>query len=71
MFREEDVADACREMTDSTRHLVGWTRNNARQEQRVKPDVETNPLAEVDQEEGATWNEHVPQGIPLRASTCA
>jgi hypothetical protein len=48
MLTEEQRADAYREMTDSTRHLVRWTRDNARQEQRVKPDPETNPLAELD-----------------------
>jgi hypothetical protein len=43
-----------REMTDSTRHLVRWTRDNARQDQRVKPDPETNPLAELDFEKEPT-----------------
>jgi hypothetical protein len=71
MLTEEQRADAYREVTDSTRHLVRLTRNNARQEQRLKPDLEDNRLAEVDREEGATWNEHVPQATPLRASRCA
>ena len=36
------------DVIDSTRHLVRWTRDNARQEQRLKPDHETNPSAELD-----------------------
>ena len=48
MITEEQVAAAYAEATDSTRHLVRWTRDNARREQRVKPDPETNPLAELD-----------------------
>ena len=54
MITEEKNADAYRAMTDSTRHLVRWTRDNARQEQRVKPDPETNPLAELDYEKEPT-----------------
>ena len=48
MITEEQVAAAYAEATDSTRHLLRWTHDNARQEQRVKPDEETNPLAELD-----------------------
>ena len=48
MLMEEDSADAYREMTDSTRHLVWATRDNGRQWQRVKPDEETNSLADLD-----------------------
>jgi len=70
MFTEEDGAAAYAEATDGCRHLV-QVRNNAREEHRVKPDVETHPLAELDYEEGATWDEHMPQATPLRASTCA
>jgi hypothetical protein len=33
------------------------TSDNARQWQRIKPDPEVNPLAELDYEEWATWNE--------------
>jgi len=68
---EEDSAAAYADATDSTRRLVRATRDSARQWQRVKPDEETHALAELDYEEGTTWNEHVPQATPLRASTCA
>jgi hypothetical protein len=44
MLTEEQRAGAYREMTDSTRRLVRATRDNARREQRVKPDSETHPL---------------------------
>jgi hypothetical protein len=71
MFTEEDSAGACAEATDSTRRLVRATRDNARQWQRVKPDEEVHPLAELDWEKEPTWDEHVPQATPLRASTCA
>ena len=37
---------------------------------RVKPDPETNPLADQDCEKVPTWNEHVPQAILHRACTC-
>jgi hypothetical protein len=42
MLTEKQAADAYRETTDSTRHLVRWTRVYARQQQRVKPDPETH-----------------------------
>jgi len=43
-------------MTDSTRHLVRWTRDNPQRQQRVKPDPETNPLAELDfEKEPIRW----------------
>ena len=67
----EDIPDAYAEATDSTRRSVRWTRDNARREQRVKPDPETHPLAEFDYEEGATLDEDMPQATPLRASTCS
>jgi hypothetical protein len=51
---EEQRADAYREMTDSTRHLVRGTRDNARREQRVKPDPESHPVAELDYEKDST-----------------
>lgn len=44
--------DAYREMTDSTRHLVRWTRENARREQWVKSDLKLHHLAELDCEKG-------------------
>lgn len=50
MTKKEGIADAYAAATDSTRHLVRWTRNNARQEQRIKPDEETHLLAELDYE---------------------
>ena len=70
MLTEEDSADAYREMTHSTRHLV-QVRNNAREEHRVKPDAETHPLAELDYEELATLDEQTPQATLARACTCA
>lgn len=51
---KEDGAAAYAEATDSTRHLVRVTRDNARQWQRVKPDPETHPLAELDYEKEPT-----------------
>jgi len=58
-------------MTDSTHDLVRWTRDNRQQWQRVKPDPEVNPLAELDWEKEPTWDERTPHATPLRASTCA
>lgn len=56
MLTEEQRVDAYREMTDSTRHLVRWTRDNPQRQQRVKPDPETNPLAELDfEKEPIRW----------------
>lgn len=56
MLTEEQRADAYREMTDSTRHLVRWTRDNPQRQQRVKPDPETNTLAELDfEKEPIRW----------------
>jgi hypothetical protein len=57
MLAEEDRADANREMTDVTRHLVRVTRDNARQWQRVKPDPEVHPLAGLDWEKEPMWDE--------------
>ena len=58
MLTEEQAANAYEEVTDGCRRLVRLTSDNARQWQRVKPDEETNPLAELDYEEGATWDHH-------------
>lgn len=58
MLTEEQAAEAYREMTDSTRDLLR-VRHDARRECRIKPDPEVNPLAELDYEEGATWDELV------------
>ena len=54
MITEEQRADAYRAVTDSTRDLVRWTRNNPRQAERVKSDPETHPLAEPDYEKVPT-----------------
>jgi hypothetical protein len=70
MLTEKQAAEAYREMSDSTGDLLR-VRHDARRERRVKPDPEVNPLAELDYEKGATWNEQTPQATPLRASTCA
>lgn len=73
MLTEEQAA-AYAEATDSarsTRYLIRDTRENTRQEKRVKPDEELHPLAELDWEKEPTWDEHVPQATLLRASTCA
>ena len=54
MTKKEDISDLYRDATDSTRQLVWWTRESARQEQRFKPDEETNPLAAPDYEKAST-----------------
>jgi hypothetical protein len=46
-------------------------RDDAQQWQRVKPHLETNPLAHLDCEKVPTWDHRLPQATPLRASTCA
>ena len=43
-----DLAEAYEAATDGCRCLVRWTRDNFRQEQRVKPDPERHPLAQLD-----------------------
>jgi hypothetical protein len=48
-----DYADA----TDGCRRLALGTRDNAPHWQRVKPDPETNPLADLDCEKAPTWDE--------------
>jgi hypothetical protein len=58
MLTEEQAANVYEEVTDGCRRLVRLTSDNARQWQPVKPDEETNPLAELDYEEGATWDHH-------------
>jgi len=45
------MADAYREMTDSSRHLLR-VRCNDPKEHRLKPDRETHPAAAFDYEEG-------------------
>ncbi len=46
----KSYCDEHAEATDSTRRLVRATRENARRVNRVKPDPEVNPLAELDYE---------------------
>jgi hypothetical protein len=48
----QDLAEAYEAATDGCRCLVRGMQNNARQEQRVKPDPETHPEAEFDYEGG-------------------
>jgi hypothetical protein len=62
MITEAQVAAAYAEATDSSRHLVRWTRDNARREQRVKPDEERHPLAELDFEQEPTRGRAVGAG---------
>jgi hypothetical protein len=50
MLTEEQAAADYADATDGCRHSLVGTRDNARQWQRVKPDPETNPLAELDWE---------------------
>ena len=57
MLTEEEAAAAYAEATDGRRDSLPRTRDNARQWQRVKPDPETNPLADLDCEKVPTWDE--------------
>jgi hypothetical protein len=57
MLTEEQAANAYEEVTDGCRRLVRVTSDNAPQWQRVKPDEELHPLAELDYE-GATRDHH-------------
>jgi len=57
LITEEQAAIAYEEATDRCRHLVRATRDNARQCQRVKPDPETNALADLDCEKMPRWDE--------------
>jgi hypothetical protein len=57
MLTEEQAASAYEQATDGCRRSVIGTRDNAPQWQRVKPDEEFHPLAELDFEEGATWDD--------------
>jgi hypothetical protein len=50
MLTEEQAASAYELATDGCRRSVIGTRDNAPQWQRVKPDPETNPLADLDRE---------------------
>jgi hypothetical protein len=71
MLTEEQAAAAYADATDGCRRSIRAMRDNARQWQRVKPDEEAHPMAELDWEKVPTWDQPVPQVIPLRASTCA
>jgi hypothetical protein len=44
----DDMADAYAAAVDSTCHLLCVTQNMGRQNKRIKPDPETNPLATLD-----------------------
>ena len=71
MLTEEQAANAYEEVTDGCRRLVRVTSDNAPQWQRVKPDEELHPLAELDYEGGRRGIITVPHATPLRASTSA
>jgi hypothetical protein len=53
----EEAAAAYEEATDGCRHSSVGTRDNARHWQRVKPDEEAHPLADLDCEKVPTWDE--------------
>lgn len=46
--KDQDAADRYAELTDGCRYLFPPTNHNVNRRQRVKPDPETHPLAEVD-----------------------
>jgi hypothetical protein len=71
MLTEEQAAAAYELATDGCRPSALGSRDNAQESQRVKPDEESNPLAGVDWEKEATWDQRVPQATLLRASTYA
>jgi hypothetical protein len=47
-LRVQDAADRYAELTDGCRYLFPSANHNVNRRQRVKPDPETKPLAEVD-----------------------
>ena len=57
LITEEQAAIAYEEATDGCRRSVLGTRDNALHWQRVKPDEEVHPLAELDWEKEPTWDE--------------
>jgi hypothetical protein len=57
VLTDEQAARAYELATDGCRLSLLGTRGNARQWQRVKPDSETNPLADLDCEKVPTWDE--------------
>jgi len=54
VLRNEDISDAYVEATDGCRYLIPPASHIVRQAQRVKPDEETHPLAELDYEKEPT-----------------
>jgi hypothetical protein len=70
MMMEEERADAYREMT-GTRHLDRRTPDTVRRHQRVKPDPETNPLADIDWEKEPPHVESPPEPTRREGCTCA
>ncbi len=71
MLTEEQAAADYAEATDGCRRLDRATQDDAPQWERVKPDPETNVLADLDCEKMPRWDEQTVQATPLRASTCA
>jgi len=73
--KKEDIGDLYRDATDSTRSLVR-VRHEAQKQDRVKPDPEDNPLAELDYKEFATlgeeavrlWTEEAPRNSAGRSN---
>lgn len=57
MLAEEQAAAAYEQATDGCRRSVLDTRGSAPHWQRVKPDPETNPLADLDCEKLPMWDE--------------
>jgi len=71
LITEEQAAADYTDATDGCRRSALGMRDNAQDWQRVKPDPETNPLADLDCEKVPTCDHRVSQASPLRASTCA
>jgi len=71
MLSEEQAASAYEQATDGCRPLALGSRDNAQKSQRVKPDLETNPLADLDCEKVPTWDQPVLQATLSRACTSA
>ena len=57
LITEEQAASAYEQATDGCRPSLLGTRDKARQRQRVKPDQELHPLAELELGEDATCDE--------------
>jgi len=54
VLRNEDIADAYVKVTDGCRYLIPPASHIVRLAQRVKPDEETHPEAELDFEQEPT-----------------